>query len=224
MKTKTRYLLLCIVTISIIVVGLIFLPLRWPYLILIAFIVGSVVLTEEWNLLRVHSQRQNLVRAVVQEWVINDKKMKSPPLTGRVEDSNYLVYGYTMFSTSALNAVLSSGLWNYGESNENRFLTAVSSYEMAISAANQCFYSTNETLFRNISVKERIDEAVSYQSQTLQSQWYSVLKIEHEGIRKLLATEYRWAMIEQMDTNTRKALLESEKGQTQNQPSSLDKH
>jgi hypothetical protein len=185
---------------------------------------GGTLTTEGWNLLRVHSQRQNLIRSVVQEWIINDIKMKSSPLTGQVGDSNYFVYSYPMFRTSALNAFLTSGLWNYGEPNENQLLTAVSNCETAIASVNQFFDSLNTALTRNISVKERIDKAVKYQSQTLQSQWYSDLKVKHEKLRKLLATEYRWAMLEQMDPNTIKALLESEKGQPQNQPSIPDKH
>jgi hypothetical protein len=186
---------------------------------------GNTSMTEGWNLLRVHSQRQNLVRAVVQEWLINEGKMNARPLTGQACDkASFVVYTYPRFRASALNAVLSSGLWNYGEPNESRFLTAVSSYEITIAFANQCCDSINTTLSRNISNEQRIAKAIEQQTMNLNSPWYSDLKVKHEELRKLLATEYRWAMLEQIDPNTRKALLESEKVQTQNQPSIPDKH
>ena len=186
---------------------------------------GGTLTTKGWNLLNVHSQRQNLIRSVAQEWVTNDGAMKEPPVTGPVYDKvTTLVYIYPTFKTSALGAFLTSGLWNCDEPNEGRFLTAVSDYENAITVANQFFAYTNTSLTRNISNEQRIAKAVEYQTQILQTEWYHYLKVKHEELRKLLTTEYRWAVMEQTGPNTKKALFESEKGQTQNQPSGLDKH
>jgi hypothetical protein len=186
---------------------------------------GGALTTKGWNLQHVHSQKQNLIRAVAQEWLLNNIQMKRPPFTGLPYDEvSGKFHIYSILRTNVLNGVLVSGLWTYGDPNGRRFLMTVANYERAIITANQLFPLLNEELTKAGNKEQIIAMAKKYQNQVQQSSWYDNLKKQHLNISKLIFTEHWEVAVEQLEPNARKSLLEYKESQTQKNPNSHDKH
>ena len=228
MKTKTRYLLLCIVTISIISVGLIFLPPRWSYLILgvLAFIIGSVVLTEEWRtgkrviaivfiiaitvggLLTTkgwnewgnYSQKKALIVALAREWSLNELYTLGPPMSFDVNDPNlgepHVMY--PRFRTFAQESILISALFDLRNQKDNELLKAVISYNDTIEAFNTYLAWEDEYCAnRNVGQQKRKELYIRVRDK---SSLHIQFKRCHKELLNLLEKDYSWALDEARPT------------------------
>jgi hypothetical protein len=178
------------------------------YIILgtIAIAGGGLSVTRGWNLLGRNSQRKNLIRAVAQEWLVNNIDLEQSFLKGEVywteKGEKAGIKLFPTLRTSALNGVLSSGLWNFGNIKERKFLLTIVNYEGPLRTANTIFALFNDNLLRITGLKEKITYAEDYKKQTLTAPWFEDLVKQHKEMRKFLISEYKWAFAEQISEQT----------------------
>jgi hypothetical protein len=183
---------------------------------------GGTLTTKGWNLLNVHSQRQNLIRAVVQELLMNVVSLEISPIKGEVyyrkENGDVVPHPFPTLKTTAINAVMSSGLWDFGNQTEENFLYAIFDYERAIGTTNSIFGEYNDSLSNIIDPNKKIAQAEEYQkvaSGKVRAYFKSLENTQNEVI-KLLLSEYEWAIPSNereklvLLEKTRKGILERE--------------
>lgn len=164
--------------------------------ILVAF--AGLLTTDGWNLISLGKQRNNLIRAIAQELWMNLLRLESPPIKGEVyyrkENGDLVTRPFPTLKTTALNAVLSSGLWDFGNDQEEKLLKTITGYEMKIGTANLIFGEYNELLLKTIDPNEKIALAKKCQKVTPEKDYFKSLdNAQNEVIRQLLS-EHKWAI------------------------------
>jgi hypothetical protein len=227
MKPKTRYFLLCIGAISIlIVVGIAFLPPRWSYLMfgVLAFVIGSVVLTEEWktgkrvsavvfiiaitvggllttkgwNELEQYSQKKALIVGLAREWLLNELYTHGEPMSFDANDPNlgkeHMMY--PQFKTSAQDRILTSSLFDLSNRRDNELLIAIIKYEDTINKFNTLLVWSNDDCVKfSESVKQQKRKEV-YLAVRDKAPLHIHFKRFHKELLELLEKEYSWALTE----------------------------
>jgi len=231
MKPKTHYFLLCIGAISIsIVVGIAFLPLRWSYIFygVLAFVVGSVVLTEEWktrkrvkavvfiiaiavggllttkgwNELERYSQKKALIVGLAREWLLNDLQLHFEPMSFDANDPNLGKehFMYPQFRTSAQDHILTSSLFDLSNQRDNKLLKVVIGYEESINTFNTLLAWMNEACGKfPEDVKQQKRKEVYLRIRD-KAPLHKHFKRSHKELLELLEKEYNWALIEARPT------------------------
>jgi len=124
--------------------------------------------------------------------------MKRPPLSGTPYDKiDGKIDIYGTLETSALDSVLTSGLWNFGKPEEQEFLLTVVNYEHALTRANALFGIVNADLLQTGTAQQNMLKAERHQKNVNASEWYGALKLQHQKMHELLLRNYRWAVMEQ---------------------------
>jgi hypothetical protein len=163
---------------------------------------GGTKTTKGWNILSLGEQRSNLIRAVSQEWFMNMTSLGSPPMRGEThyftEDGRYIRRPFPTLRTYALQAILSSGLWNYGNQKEKDWLGAVSEHERAIAGANRMFRRYDDTLERLADPNQAIKEVGKLQESIPEKEFFKSLLNTYGRLVVLLWTEYKWGIETQM--------------------------
>jgi hypothetical protein len=159
---------------------------------------AGLLTTYGWNVIRFGEQRNNLIRAVAQELCMNILDLETAPIKGetcyRKEDGDVVRRPFPTLKTTALNAVMSSGLWDFGNQTENDFLYTIYNYEGAIGNANIIFGLYNDSLSKIIDPNKMIAIADEYQKATPEKDYFKSLENEQNEVIKLLLDEYKWAI------------------------------
>jgi hypothetical protein len=228
MKTKTSFFLLFIGAISIIsvVIGQVFLPPRWSYIIygILALIIGSVALTEEWKtgkrvravvfviaivvggLLTTegwnewgnYSQKKALIVALAREWLLNEWYTLYEPMSFDANDPSIgkQHFMYPQFRTSAQNLILTSALFDLTNPKDNELLNAVIRYEESIESFNVLLAQMNDACLKfPENVKQQKRKEV-YLGVRDNAPLHMSFNESHEALLKLLKKEYSWALKE----------------------------
>lgn len=163
---------------------------------------GGTLTTKGWNIISLGEQRNNLIQAVTQELVMNCGRLGSPPMKGEVhykeQDGKLIRYRFSTFRSVALNAVLSSGLWDYGNQTDRKFLNAISDYERGVAYANRKFYSYEDVLSRMEDTNEAIKQSKELQSQTYEKVWFKSFQNRQKQVGNLIWSDYKWAIQTQL--------------------------
>jgi hypothetical protein len=159
---------------------------------------GGTLTTKGWNLLNIHSQRQNLISAVAQELTTNILFLESPPIKGETyykKNNGYVVIRpFPTFKTIALNAVMSSGLLDFGNQTEKNFFDTILDYEIAIGTANNSFDVYNDIVNKVIDPNGKIALSEKQQRYVSEKDFFKSLENKQDEVIKLLLSEYEWAI------------------------------
>lgn len=159
---------------------------------------GGLLTTYGWNVISLGEQRNNLIRAVAQELCMDVNSLESPPIKGETyfikNDGDVGIRPYPNLGITALDAVISSGLWNFGNQTERHFLCAIFDYEERLKIVNSKFYWYNESLDHTWDPNRAIALAEAYQKNLPKKDSFKSLKIQQNEVIKLLLTEYKWAI------------------------------
>jgi len=151
--------------------------------------IGGWIATWGWNQSSEFANRENLIKAVVQEWRINDQMVKEAislarKWNNRDESENFT---YRPFKTSRINALISSG--SFGEKYKS-LLNAAQNYEVAVgdmTAYLRIAGRTNPGIYiKTDLIHNPPDEMPSEESDLLSQTFLSVLK-EHRNLRDVLS-------------------------------------
>ncbi|HUU19751.1 MAG TPA: hypothetical protein VMW72_21550 [Sedimentisphaerales bacterium] len=163
---------------------------------------GGTLTTKGWNIISLGEQRNNLIQAVTQEWFMNCGRLESPPMKGEVykkqQDGELIQISFPRFRSAALNAVLSSGLWDYGNQMDRKFLNTMSVYERGIADANYKFRSYEDALSRIRDPNEAIKQRIKYRNLTYERVWFKLFMDNHNQVGKLIWSDYKWAIQTQL--------------------------
>jgi hypothetical protein len=159
---------------------------------------AGLLTTYGWNVISLGGQRNNLIRAIAQELLMNVQLLESPPIKDEVsykkEDDSVVLRPFPTLKTVALNAVMSSGFWDIGKKAEKEFLYAIEAYEGKIGTANHIFDEYNEFLLKTIDPNEKIASAKKFQKVAPEKDYFKSLKnVQNEVIKQILS-EYKWAI------------------------------
>jgi len=159
---------------------------------------GGIRTTKGWNLLNIHEQKSNLIRALTQEWVMNSRKLLSPPMKGEThyvkEDGGTGRRPFFILTTYALQAVLSSGLWDYSNQIDSEFLDALVNYEMKVTFANREFREWDDFLSKIKDPNESIMQTKKVIRLICEKDWFKSLGDWQNQVAKLIWSQYRWAI------------------------------
>ena len=159
---------------------------------------AGLLTTHGWNVIRFGEQRNNLIRAIAQELFWNVLSLERPPIKGEVyykkENGDLVQRPFPTLKTTALNAVMSSGLWDLGNQTEKNFLYTISDYEGAIGAANRIFGIYNDLWSKIIDPNEEITQAKECQKVAPEKDYFKFLDGVQNEVIKLLLGEYKWAI------------------------------
>jgi len=163
---------------------------------------GGTLTTKGWNIISLGEQRNNLIRAITQEWLSNSARLISPPMKGETyyvrEDGEYVWRPFPTLRTNALNTILSSGFWDYGNQMDRKFLDAVADYERKVSLANRKFRSYDNVLSKIRDPNERIMQTKKVVRLTYEKDWFKSLENRQSQVGKLVWSEYKWAITTQL--------------------------
>jgi len=159
---------------------------------------AGLLTTHGWNVISLGEQRNNLIRSIAQELWMNVLRLESPPIKGEVyyrkENGDLVHRPFPTLKTTALNAVMSSGLWDIGNKIEEKFLYTIDAYERKIGTANRIFDEYNEFLMKKIDPNEKIESAKKFQKVAPEKDYFKSLDgAQNEVIRQLLS-EQKWAI------------------------------
>ncbi len=227
MKFKTRYFLFGIGAISMsIVIGIALLPPRWSYIFcgVLAFVVGSVVQTEEWktrkriravvfivaiavggllttkgwNELACYSQKKALIVGLAREWLINEANMNKAPMSFDANDPNigkeHLMY--PQFRTSAQDHILTSALFDLRNREDNELLSVIIAYEGMIKDLNVLLTLENEFCMKVSEDSKQQRRKNTYIAVRDRMPLTKNFKKLHKDLLKILLKEYSWAIDE----------------------------
>jgi len=160
-----------------------------------AIAVGGLLTTWGWNNLNTCQQRHALVTSVAQEWRLNQYKLKREdgPFAGKLYDNTGKAWRYPLFRESALNGVVTSGLFSFGNQKDKQLLRAIGFYLQSIEGLNRA--STRA----NWSLEQDANSAEKYHHMLVDSHWYNRFEIKHEEMKELLENNYKWTMAEQKE-------------------------
>lgn len=163
---------------------------------------GSVLVTHGWNDISFGEQRNNLIRAVTQEWFLNNSFLVNPPMKGKIyderEDGEFVWYIFPTLRNIALNTALSSGFWDYGNQTDRKFLNTISAYEKSIDLANRKFRSYDNALLKIRDPNERVVQTKRLRRATYENNWFNSLDNTQNQVGKLIWSDYRWAIRTQL--------------------------
>ncbi len=163
---------------------------------------GGTLTTKGWNYISLGEQRNNLIQAVTQEWFMNCAHLAAPPMKGEVhykeQDGELIRYRFPTFRSAALNTVLSSGLWDFGNQTDRKFLETMSDYERNIAYANYKFRSYEDALSRIRDPNEAIKQSKKVRSFTYEKVWFKLFKDKQNQLGKLIWSDYKWAIQTQL--------------------------
>jgi hypothetical protein len=240
MKTKTRnLLLLCIGIIISRIVAFMFPQLAYVSYGVLAFVIGSVALNEDWkkgkilrpivfviaivcggllttkgwNALRDYSQKKAIITSLAREWIENEIYQHVEPLFFEPNDPNLGEKGFTYipFKTFASNSIMTSNLFNLQDKDERELCQKAMFYEITATNCNIMFTLFDWDITRLATTKERRKEV--YKLVVVSSQ-YRFFKELHNNIEVLLKKRYNWAFEEALlflDPKTQKAIKEKSK-------------
>lgn len=195
---KRRWLRIC-VTRVIIIVGTVFILLGVSSWMVAK---GGTLQTKGWNFISLGEQRGNLIRALTQEWFMNIDRLVTPPMKGEIhyvkEDGVHVWRPFPTLRTNTLNTTLSSGLWNYGNQMDRKFLDAVANYEQTVILANRKFRSYDDFLSKIKDPNERILQTEELRILTCEKDWFKSLENTQNQLGKLIWSQYRWAIETQL--------------------------
>jgi hypothetical protein len=178
--------------------------LKWIRAVCIAIViaVGALLTTLGWNNMSLREQRNNLIQAVTQEWFMNCAHLAAPPMKGEVhykeQDGKLIPYRFPTFRSAALNTVLSSGLWDYGNQMDREFLETMSNYERGIAYANYKFRGYEDAFSRIRDPNEAIKQRIKVRSLTYEKVWFKLFKDNQNQVGKLIWSDYKWAIQTQL--------------------------
>jgi len=151
--------------------------------------IGGTLTTLGWNKKDNDQQKKALIRAVAQEWSLNQRHLKTSNLfTGELYDDTGKVWKYPLFRKSALNRLIISGLFSSDNRKDEKLLRAVILYEIMIEEINNFFTTVNTVVTRDKNSAEEVYHLV------IDSHWYKKFKKYHEEIEDVLVNNYGWAM------------------------------
>lgn len=98
---------------------------------------AGVLTTSGWNALQETSRMRALVAGVAVEWEINDTKILKDALFNPRDSVDLMSYGlYPRFKTSAIDAILSSGLFDAREASDMTLMMGIIDYQTSIEDIN----------------------------------------------------------------------------------------
>jgi len=154
--------------------------------------------THGWNVISLGDQRNNLIRAIAQELLINIQFLESPPIKGEVsykrENGSVVLRPFPTLKTTSLNAVMSSGLWDLGNQTEKNFLRTIFNYEGTIGTANGILGLYNDSLSKIKDPNQMIVAAEEYQKVAPEKDYFKFLENMQNEVIKLLLSEHKWAI------------------------------
>jgi hypothetical protein len=159
---------------------------------------AGLLTTHGWNVIKFGEQRNNLIRAIAQELWMNILSLESPPITGetyyRKENGDVVTRPFPTLKTTALNAVMSSGLWNLENQTEKNFLYTIFRYEGAIGTANSIFGGYNDSLSNIADPNEKIAWVEKFQKVVPERDYFKSLENVQNEVVKLLSSEHQLAI------------------------------
>lgn len=163
---------------------------------------AGLLTTHGWNVIKLGEQRSNLIQAITQEWILNITRLGSSPMEGEIyyvkEDGEYVWRPFPTLRTNAMNAILSSGFWNYGNQMDRKFLDVVEDYEKRAITANRKFRSYDDFFSKIQDPNERIMQTKKVRGLTYEKDWFKSLKNTQNQVGKLVWSKYRWAITKQL--------------------------
>ncbi len=159
---------------------------------------AGLLTTHGWNVISLGEQRNNLIRAITQELLMNVQLLESPPIKGEVsykkENGSVVPRPFPTLKTAALNVVISSGLWDIGNKTEKKFLYTIEAYERKIGTANHIFDEYNEFLLKTIDPNEKIASAKKFQKVAPEKDYFKSLENKQNEVIKQILSEYKWSI------------------------------
>ena len=156
---------------------------------------AGLLTTHGWNVISLGEQRNNLIRATAQELLMNVQRLESPPIKGEVsykkENGSVVLRPFPTLKSAALDAIMSSGLWDIGNKKEKEFLYAIEAYERKIGTANQIFDEYNEFLLKTIDPKEKNASAKKFQKVAPEKDYFKSLENAQNEVIKQILSEYK---------------------------------
>jgi len=152
--------------------------------------IGGICATNGWNLLDRHKQKKTLIVGITHEWEINEK-LRNDPLFMASEDAvlkSWLLY--PRFKRSALNSVLTSGLFNSKIPRERSILIATANYETTIADVNSRLESSDNFVL-STSDKEAIKK---HRLNIPKSEGFQSFVEKHKLFYELIERDYKWAL------------------------------
>ena len=164
----------------------------WVFIVVGAVIIGigGVLTTLGWTRLNESTQMRNLIYSVAREWEINNTILFKDPLFNSTDEK---VIGSRMLNkrlkNSALNNVLTSGLFNSNIKKDRTFLRQVADYEDIIKDFNSRLSVTDNFVLAT-SDPEKI---IEHRKNIVTSVGFKGFIDEHTRMKTILDTNYPWA-------------------------------
>jgi hypothetical protein len=154
----------------------------------IAIAVGGLLTTGGWNKLDTYQKRNILISAIAQEWLLNQSYLETGVLsTGELYDDTGKAWKFPLFRKSALDGLISSGLFSFHNRKDKKLFQAIISYEAIIEEINNLFTIANDSLVKDKNKAEEINRLV------VNSHWYEKFKKYHKEMGDVLVNNYGWA-------------------------------
>jgi len=157
----------------------------------ISIAVGGVLATLGWKTLDSRSHLRAVISGVAREWEINDTLLRTEPLftTG---DSSILGSHclYPRFKSSAIDAAISSGLFNPSDPNQRLALRILADSEATISDVNARLAVSDNFV---LSTTDQVAIADHRVVVTKSAGMVGFMK-EHTKLKELLEKQYAWAL------------------------------
>jgi hypothetical protein len=159
---------------------------------------AGLLTTRGWNDISLAEQRRNLINAVVIEMAMNAQMLKQPPLEGDVyylsEDQKLVLRPFPRLRTVALNAVLSSGVWDVCDPAERRLLDRVLEYENKVYTANDIFSGYNDYLLAKPDTSKAAEFGKTLQRGIPEKEFFKALTCVQSQLTTLIRNEYKWTI------------------------------
>lgn len=153
--------------------------------------VGGALTTLGWNKLNLRSRLEAIVSGVAREWEINDTLLSKEPLFISSEPNVLGSFGlYPRFKSSAVDAALSSGLFNPYNAHERDFLRALADYETTVADVNARLTVSDNFV---LSTRDRMAIA-DHRVHVKGSRGFAAFGAEHQKLKDILEKQHKWVL------------------------------
>lgn len=222
MMSKKHYLLYAVgVVLVVVFIGQVMLPHHWLYVYYgaVAFVVGSVALTEEWktnkrfkavifviaitvggllttngwNQLDNRAQKMALIKAIANEWTLNEGFLPcvNLPFDPNDKELGKVHHLYPTYKVSAFRSVLTSSLFTWDDQMDKRLLSWALLYETCTVNFNSELRDADWECSRTFMNQEKRREVYR---KVNQSPLYKSYKNHHKAMGILLKKDYPWSL------------------------------
>ena len=158
---------------------------------------GGIAMTFGWNQFDNYDQKNALIQAVANEWLINEFSLpcKNLPYDPNNKELGKKHHLYPIFKSSAMSVLLTSNLLTLDSEEDRELILQVMRYEDRISSLNYILRRIdNECIMEGIDQEARRQKYYNVNESKILQNYHD----SHRAMKELLYDKFNWALSQRL--------------------------